>query len=124
MPIAIVYGLIALAILGTLGTAAHKLKESGRDEVRLEWRTAEEAARKREAAAAAKAEADLAAERARRKIVYRTITKEVEREVEKPVYRNICLPPTGVLCVNAAIRGESAAACQPDGTMPPARTTD
>ena len=40
----IAYGLIALAILGALGGAAWKVRESGKDAVRVEWAEANAAA--------------------------------------------------------------------------------
>ena len=117
----IAYGLIALALIGALGGAAYKVRESGKDAIRIEWAQANEEARKREAEASAKAAADLAAERAKRKVVIRERTNYVDREIEKPVYRNICLPDSGLRCANAAIAGESAAGCKPDGTVPPSK---
>jgi hypothetical protein len=45
----LVYGMVALAILGTLGGIGYKIRESGADAVRLEWS---------EANAKAKAEAE------------------------------------------------------------------
>ena len=119
----IAYGLIAIAILGALGGIGYKVRESGKESVRLEWAKANEEARKREAAASAKAAADLAAERAKRKVVIRERTTYVDREIEKPVYRNICLPDSGLRCANSAIRGESASGCKPEGTLPPVKPT-
>ena len=64
----IVYAVLALAILGTLSGIAYKIRESGKDSVRLEWesanRKAQEEQAAREAAArktAAKSASDLAA---------------------------------------------------------------
>lgn len=114
----IAYGIIALAILGALGGLGYKVRESGKESVRLEWATANEEARRREQAASAKAAADLAAERAKRKVVIQKRTVYVDREIEKPIYRNICLPDTGLRCANAAISGKGASGCEPDGTMP------
>lgn len=115
----IAYGLIAIAILGALGGIGYKVRESGKESVRLEWAKANEEARKREAAASAKAAADLAAERAKRKVVIRERTTYVDKIIDRPIYRNVCIEPDGLRCANAAIRGESAAGCKPDGTLPP-----
>ena len=49
----ILYGLIALAVLGTLSGIAYKIRESGKESVRLEWAEAnrkQEEANRREAA--------------------------------------------------------------------------
>lgn len=113
----IAYGLIALAVLGMVGTGVYKVKKWGGDEVRAEWNAANETARKREAELSAKAAADLEAERRKRKVVIQERTIHVDREVEKPVYRNVCLPATGVCLANAAINGKVAPECLSDGAV-------
>ena len=114
----IAYGLIALALIGALGGAAYKVRESGKDAIRLEWAQANEEARRREQEASAKAAADLAAERDKRKVVIRERTTYVDKIVDRPVYRNVCLDADGLRCVAEAIGGKSAAGCKPDGTVP------
>lgn len=114
----IAYGLIALALIGALGGIGYKVRESGKDAIRVEWATANEATRKREAEASAKAAADLAAERKKRRVIVQTITKEVDREVEKIAYRDVCLPDRGLCLANAAISGTVPAGCLSDGTVP------
>jgi hypothetical protein len=39
---------------------------------------------------------------------HHVITERVEHEVEKPVYRNVCLPDSGVRIVNDHIDGKAA----------------
>ena len=117
----IAYGLLALALLGAIGTGVYKVKEWGADEVRQEWAQANEKARAEEAERSAKAAADLEAERKKRKVVVKTITKEVDREVEKLVYRSVCLPDRGLCLANAAILGTVAPSCLSDGAVPPAK---
>lgn len=61
----IAYGLIALAILGAIGTGVYKVRESGKESVRLEWaeankKAAEAAAAKDEENRKAKEKADVA----------------------------------------------------------------
>ena len=116
------YGLIALAVIGSLAGLYWKIYSSGFDngkaEVQSAWNAANEAARAREAAASAKAAADLAAERKKRRIVVQTVTKEVDREVLKPVYRDVCLPDRGLCLANAAILGKVDAGCFADGKLP------
>lgn len=47
------------------------------------------------------------------------IDRGVTREVIKPVYRNVCLPGTGVRLLNAAAVNEIAGlSAEPDGEMP------
>lgn len=121
MPMLIVYGLMALAILGTIGTGVHYVKKWGGDEVRAEWDKANEAARKREAEASAKAAADLAAERKKRKIVTVERTIYVDKNIEKLVDSGKCFTPAGVLCVNSAIDGKGTTGCVPDSGVPAAK---
>ena len=104
--------------MGGIGYGYTVVKDSGREEVRLEWAAANEKARKEEAERSAKAAQDLEAERKKRKVVVKTITKEVDREVEKLVYRSVCLPDRGLCLANAAINGKVAPSCLSDGAVP------
>jgi hypothetical protein len=51
---------------------------------------------------------------------YVVITKEVEHEVEKPVYRDACLPDSGVRIVNDHIQGKAPSEPAPAVSGPPA----
>ena len=106
------YAFAAIALLGMIGGGLYKVRESGKDVIRLEWAAANEKARAEEAARSAKAAADLLAERAKRKVVIQERTVHVDREVEKPVYRERCLPDTGLCLVNAAVLGTVAPGCR------------
>ena len=117
----IAYGLIALALLGAVGTGVNYVKEWGADEVRAEWNLANETARKREAEASAKAAADLEAERKKRKVVVKERTVFVDREIEKLVTSTSCISPLGVSTLNSAINGKSADRPKPDLPMPAPR---
>ena len=117
----IAYGLIALALLGAIGTGVYKVKKWGGDEVRAEWAAANEAARKREAEASAKAAADLEAERKKRRVVVKERTVYVDREIEKLVTSASCLSIDGVRTLNSAIDGKSAPRAVPDRPMPATR---
>lgn len=114
----LIYGLVALAVLGTLTGIAYKIRESGKDAVRAEWDADKAAARKREAELSAFAAKALSDERAKRRVVIQQRTVHVDREIEKPVYRDICLPATGVCLANAAINGTVPAGCFADGGVP------
>lgn len=117
----LLYGLVALAILGTLGGIGYKVRQSGYDACKVEWTQAEAEARKREAELSAFAAKALADERAKRKVVIQKRTVYADREIEKPVYRDVCLPDTGVCLVNAAILGTVGPGCLSDGTVPAAK---
>ena len=103
----IAYGLIALSILGTLAGIGYKIRESGKDSVRVEWAEANRIARaaeeKKAQAAATKTEA------VRVEIRYRTktITKEVDKIVDRPIYSNVCLDTDGLRLARMAIKGEA-----------------
>ena len=114
----IVYAVLAIAVMGMIGTGVYKVKQWGADEVRAEWNAANEKARKEEAERSAKAAQDLADERKKRRVVIQTITKEVDREVEKIAYRDVCLPDRGLCLANAAINGTVPAGCLSDGAVP------
>ncbi len=47
MPTLLLYGFLALAILGALGGIGYKVRESGKDSVRVEWAEANAAAQKK-----------------------------------------------------------------------------
>ena len=123
MPTLLIYGLMALAALGMLGGITYKVRQGGYDAAKAECLAEAAAQAKREQAASANAAADLAAERAKRKTIIQTRTNYVDREVEKPVYRNVCLPDSGVSCLNAAINGKDATGCKPDATVPAVKPT-
>ena len=114
----ILYAVLALAILGTLSGIAYKIRESGKDAVRVEWAEANRLARaaeeKKAQAAATKTEA------VRVEIRYRTktITKEVDKIVDRPVYSATCLDADGLRLARCAIRGQSADSCKPDKPVP------
>jgi hypothetical protein len=101
-----------------LGGIGYKVRESGKDAIRVEWAASEAAARKRESEASAKAAADLAEERAKTKVVIQKRTVYVDKIVDRPVYRNQCFDADGLRCLNAAIVGSDAAGCKPDSAMP------
>lgn len=114
----LLYAGAALAIMAALAYAYHTVKESGRAEIRLEWSEANRVQRQKEAEQIAKAAKELEDERAKRKVVYRNITRTVDKVVERPVYRNVCLDDDGLRCLDAALKGESAAGCKPDQPLP------
>lgn|SRR3990167_1034753 len=120
----IVYGLIALAIMGAIGTGVYKVKQWGANEVRQEWSDANEDARAREVMASINAAKDLSDARVKRRIVIQEVTTYVDKIVERAVYSNVCLDASGLRCLDAAILGQSAAGCKPDGAMPAAPTPD
>ena len=114
----IFYAVLALAVLGTLSDIAWKIREAGADSIRLEWAEANVEARKREQEASDKAAAELEAERQKKKVVIQKRTVYVDKIVERAVYRNVCLDPDGLRCINAAIVGKDEAGCKPDLAMP------
>ena len=115
------YGLLALAIMGAIGTGVYKVKEWGADEVRAEWVAANLKAKSDAEARIAKAADDLQAERKKRRVVIQERTVYVDRNIEKLVTVDSCIKPAGVSCINAAINGQDASGCKPDGALPVAK---
>lgn len=108
----LLYGLLALAIIGALGGIGYKVRQAGYDAAKLEcaqaMRELEEAAkaqRERELAQATKAAVKKERGDAKARIVYRTIREEVEKVVERPIYRDApsCLDADGLRIATDAI---------------------
>ena len=121
MGIAYLFG--ALAILGTLATIGYRIRESGKESVRLEWAEANRAARAAEEKKAQEAATKTEAVRVEIRYRTKTITKEVDRIVDRPIYRSVCLDPDGLRLARCAIRGQSADTCKPDKSVPGAPLT-
>lgn len=112
------YLLAGAAILGLLSVIAYRIYAAGADSVLLEWAEANRQARQAEERKANEASKGLEADRAKTKVVYRTITRAVDRIVDRPVYRNVCLDPDGLRLARCAILGQSADTCKSDGALP------
>jgi hypothetical protein len=114
VPSLLLYGIIALAVLGALGGIYGAGYRSGSNAVHDEWQTASREQRDRELKAGQKAAEKKEAGDAKAKIVYRTLTREVERVVKEPVFNHECLPADGLRIARDAIRGEIADSAKPD----------
>ena len=114
----IIVGLVALAMVTTAVVTVDRylagVKESGRVEVREEWRIAGEKRRVMERTQSANAARGLQGDRAARTAKAKPIILTVEKIIEKPFYLDSCLDPAGLRCVNAALGGQSAAGCTVD----------
>lgn len=123
----IIAGIIALSLMATVAIKVKShlddVKESGRVEVRAEWLEASEKRRQRERANITAATKGLQDDRAARKTKVKTIITQVEKIIEKPIYRNVCLDPDGLRCVNAALGGARGDGCNTGGAMPRLGTT-
>ena len=114
----ILYGFVALAILGTVAGIGYKVRQSGYDACKVEWSAANEKARAEEAAKGDTAAKALEKARSERRIIREKVVQYVDRNIEKLVVRDTCFTPVGVSCLNAIIAGKSADSCQPDGAVP------
>ena len=118
------YGLIALAVLGSLagiyGYVHHDGVVEGRAEVQKSWDSANKKARERETKQGEVAEKKTEAARVEIRYVTKTLTQAVDRIVDRPVYRSVCLDPDGLRLARCAIGGKSADSCKPDRPVPPA----
>lgn len=123
MPSLLMYGLLALAVLGALGGIYEAGSHSGAQDVRNEWATQANNVRKKKLAQAQKAAEKKEAGDAKAKVVYRTIYRDVDRIVERPSYSNSCLDPDGLRLARSAIRGELDSPVAPESVRPPTRTS-
>ena len=119
----LLYGILALAIIGSLGGIGYSVRKAGYDAAMLECQQAAAAQREREAQQAAKAAVKLEVSNAKAKVVYRTITRDVDKVVTRVEYRNICLPDDGLRHARRAIEGTLTPAAEPDKPVPDAART-
>lgn len=114
----VLYLVLALAILATLAGLAYKIRESGKESVRLEWAAANEKARQEEAAKALEAGKQLEVAKEKTRVVYRTITQAVDKIVTQVEYQHLCIPDAdGLRLVNAALVGALPASPSADKPM-------
>lgn len=106
MPKLLLYGLIALAILGMIGTGIYKVKQWGANEVQMEWDQAQRDQREKELNQANKAATGFENDRAKAKTVYVEIEKRVVEYIDRPVYDTVCIDPDGLRNINDALDGE------------------
>ena len=114
----LLYGFLALAILGAVGTGVYKVKQWGANEVRAEWNEAIATQREEDIQRSMVAAGNLSEDRKKRRVIIEERTVYVDREIEKLVDSGVCFKPDGVRCINATVIGEIAAGCKPDGTLP------
>ena len=103
----LLYAGAAIAVMGALAYAYHTVKESGRDEIRLEWKAANEKARREELAKGQAAAENKEKKDAAARVIYRTIEKKVDRVVDRVEYRNVCIESDGLQLARSAILGKS-----------------
>lgn len=120
----LIYAIVALGIIGSLGLIGRKIYTAGEDSVRLEWQQANQKQRDAEAKKGNQAAEKKEKGDAKAKIVYRTITQKVDRYIDRPVYRNICLDDDGLRDANAALVGALTPAAKPDKPMPKPGATE
>ena len=115
----LLYGIVALGILGMLGTIGYKVRQAGYDAAKLECAEAAAVQRKTEEVQASKAAVTKERADAKSKVVYRTIREEVERVVDRVEYRDRpCLDDAGLRVAADAIRGAtSRPAAESDGAV-------
>ena len=114
------YAIAAIVVMGMIGTGVYKVKQWGAGEVRAEWATPSKLQREREELQISESVKEFEEMRAARSGYFKKVVTYVNVEIEKPVYRNICLPASGLCIANAAILGQSADTCNADAPMPAA----
>lgn len=113
----LVYGLIALAILGVLSGIAWKIYSAGQTAKQVEWGKAAAQQTRKETAQSTHAATQLEAKNAESKVVYRTLTRTVDKYIDRPVYRAECFDADGLRDANAALSGQAAAPPKPDYSL-------
>ena len=114
----LLYGFLALSILGMIGTGVYKVKQWGANEVRAEWAQAVKEQQERETAQIAGAATKREEDRAKAKVIYKTIKERVVEYIDRPVYSTVCIDSDGMRDVNAALLGKSASSTEFDGGVP------
>jgi len=114
----LLYGVVALAIIGALGGIGYKVRESGYDACKLEWQEAEAERMKDEVGKNFLASTKLEKGNADAKVVYRTITRDVDKVVDRVEYRDVCFDDDGLRLANDALRGTRTPVGGPDLTLP------
>ena len=114
----IVYGIVALLVMGALASGVYKVHHdgylAGKAECQKAWDDAVAAQKKSEESKIGNAVTEKGKADEKAKIVYRTITKTIEKDIERPIYRNLCLDSDGLQHANAALVGALTAARVPD----------
>ncbi len=114
----LLYGLLALAILGLISGIAWKIYSAGQTSKQTEWDKASMQQAKKETAQSTTAATQLEAKNAEAKVVYKTITRTVDKYIDRPVYRAECFDADGLRDANAALVGQAAAPPKPDYSVP------
>ena len=114
----LIYGLLALAILGVVSGIAWKIYSAGQTAKQVEWQKASAQQAQKETTQSTTAATKLEAKNAEAKVVYKTITRTVDKYIDRPVYRAECFDADGLRDANAALVGQAAAPPKPDYSVP------
>lgn len=114
----LLYGLLALAIIGALSGIAWKIYSAGQTAKQVEWDKASTQQARKETTQSTHAATQLEAKNADAKVVYKTITRTVDKYIDRPVYRAECFDADGLRDANAALVGQAAAPAKPDYSLP------
>ena len=116
----ILYLVLVLGIVSTIGLIAYKVRQSGYDAAMVAVEDGNRATRKVQQAKIETAAVKLEEKKEKTRVIYRTITKEVDKVVlayrDKP-----CLDDDGVRAANAALTGQAIAPPKPDKPLPTAQ---
>lgn len=120
----IVYALIALAVMGAIGTGVYKVKQWGASEVQMRWDKAVSDQIKEDQKRAMLAAQHREQDRAKSKVVYRTIKEKVVEYIDRPIYSTVCVDPDGMYDINSALLGTVTPPSGTSGRVPPVTTPD
>lgn len=114
----LIYGLLALAIIGVLSGVAWKIHNAGQLSKQVEWDKAAAQQSSKETAQSNNSATQLEVKNAAEKIIYKTITRSVDKYIDRPVYRAECFDADGLRDANAALNGQVATPPKPDYRVP------
>lgn len=113
----ILYLVLVLGILSTIGLMAYKVRQSGYDAAMVAVEEGNAQTRKVQQAKIEKATERLEEKKEKTRVIYRTITKEVDKVVvayrDKP-----CFDDRGVSVANSALTRQAEPAGKPDAPLP------
>ena len=120
----IVYALLALAVMGAIGTGVYKVKQWGANEVRAEWNEAIAEQVREDLERGRLATLNRESDRAKSKELYRTIKETVVEYIDRPVYSTVCVDPDGMRDINRALLGSDTPPARTSGGVPKVTSPD
>ena len=113
-----VYGVLIFAAIAGAWAGYNTVDSRGYERAKMECVEANRKQAQKEVDNANKAVEAFEQERAKARVVFKTITKNVDHYIDRPVYSNICLDVDGLRDANAALNGALTPAGDSDAALP------